>query len=47
MGVVVFGLFPVIYCLAYYMNDVINYIQLDDDVDAEDVDIKIWQVTHY
>lgn len=44
IGVVVFGLFPVIYCIAYYMSDVLEYIQLEDDVDVEDTEIKIWQV---
>lgn len=44
IGVVVFGLFPVLYCIVYYMSDVIEYLQLDEDTDLEDTDIKIWQV---
>ena len=44
IGVVVFGLFPVFYCIIHYMNDVIDYIQLDDDTDIEDTEIKVWQV---
>lgn len=44
IGVVVFGLFPVFYCILHYMNDVIDYIQLDDDTDIEDTEIKVWQV---
>lgn len=44
IGVVVFGLFPVLYCILHYMNDVIDYIQLDNDIDIEDTDIKVWQV---
>ena len=44
IGVVVFGLFPVLYCIIYYMSDVIEYLQLDEDTDLEDTDIKIWQV---
>lgn len=45
IGVVVFGLFPVFYCILHYMNDVIDYIQLEDDTDVEDTEIKVWQVT--
>lgn len=44
IGVVVFGLFPVFYCLVFYMRDVMDYLQLDEDTDLEDTDIKIWQV---
>lgn len=47
IGVVVFGLFPVFYCILHYMNDVIDYIQLDDDIDVEDTEIKVWQVTYF
>ena len=47
IGVVVFGLFPVFYCILHYMNDVIDYIQLDDDTDVEDTEIKVWQVTYF
>jgi hypothetical protein len=46
IGVVVFGLFPVFYCVLHYMNDVIDYIQLDDDIDVEDTEIKVWQVIY-
>lgn len=45
IGVVVFGLFPVFYCLVYYFSDVIEYTKLDEDTDLEDTDIKIWQVS--
>ena len=44
VGVVVFGILPVFYCIIHYMNDVIDYIQLDEDTDIEDTDIKVWQV---
>ncbi|XP_070493522.1 protein jagunal [Chironomus tepperi] len=47
IGVVVFGLFPVFYCIIHYMNDVIDYIHLDDDTDIEDTDIKVWQNLPY
>jgi uncharacterized membrane protein len=44
IGLLVFGLFPVFYCIGYYMSDVLEYIHLEDNVDVEDTDIKIWQV---
>lgn len=46
IGVVVFGMFPIIYCIIHYMNDVINYLHLDDDTDLEDAEnILVWQVS--
>lgn len=44
-GVVVFGLFPVFYCIAHYMSDVREYIRLDEDIELEDAEnIIVWQV---
>lgn len=46
IGVIVFGLIPVFYCIIHYMNDVISYMQLEDGVELEDVDnILVWQVS--
>ncbi|KAG5682119.1 hypothetical protein PVAND_011498 [Polypedilum vanderplanki] len=47
LGVVVFGLFPILYCLYYYMNDVVSYIKLEKNVDIEDTQIKLWQKLPY
>ncbi|KAG5668411.1 hypothetical protein PVAND_016351 [Polypedilum vanderplanki] len=47
MGIVMFGFIPVIYCLLYYMDDVVDYISLDEDTDIEDTDITIWQDLPY
>lgn len=44
IGVLVFGLLPVFYCFFYYLSDVIDYIQLEEDVDIEDTEILMWQV---
>jgi uncharacterized membrane protein len=44
IGVIVFGFFPIFYCFIYYLSDVIEYLQLDEDTDLEDTEIKIWQV---
>lgn len=45
-GVVVFGLFPVFYCIAHYMSDVLEYIRLDEDTELEDAEnIVVWQVS--
>lgn len=44
-GVVLFGLFPVFYCIVHYMSDVLEYIRLDEDTDLEDAEnIIVWQV---
>jgi hypothetical protein len=45
LGVVVFGLLPVLYCLYYYMSDVVSYVKLEKNVDIEDTQIKLWQVS--
>lgn len=48
IGVVVFGLLPVIYCIIHYMNDVIGYMHLDEDTELEDAeDIMVWQNLPY
>lgn len=45
-GVVVFGLFPIIYCIIHYMNDVVAYMKLDEDTELEDAEnILVWQVS--
>lgn len=46
IGVVVFGIVPVIYCIVHYMNDVINYMQLDEDTALDEAEnILVWQVS--
>lgn len=46
IGVVIFGMVPVIYCIIHYMNDVINYMQLDEDTTLDEADnIMVWQVS--
>jgi hypothetical protein len=45
IGVVVFGILPILYCILHYMNDVIAYMKLEEGTDLEDVDeIMVWQV---
>lgn len=45
-GVVFFGLFPILYCIIHYMNDVVAYMKLDEDTELEDADnILVWQVS--
>lgn len=45
-GVIVFGLFPVLYCMIHYMNDVVAYMKLDEDTELEDAEnILVWQVS--
>lgn len=46
IGVVVFGLFPIIYCIVHYMSDVMEYMNLDEDTELEDAEnILVWQVS--
>lgn len=47
-GIVVFGIFPLLYCIGYYFNDVVDYMSYDDDeVDIEDSDIVFWKGLPY
>lgn len=43
-GLVLLGVFPLLYCLIYYFRDSIDYITLEEGVDVEDTDIFMWQV---
>lgn len=45
IGVVVFGILPVLYCFLQYMSDVSAYMKLDEGSDLEDTDIVVWQVS--
>jgi Jagunal, ER re-organisation during oogenesis len=44
-GVIVFGLFPVLYCIIHYMNDVIAYMKLEDTELEDAENIMVWQVS--
>jgi Jagunal, ER re-organisation during oogenesis len=45
IGVVLFGLMPILYCAIYYMSDVIAYMNLEEDEELEDAEnITVWQV---
>jgi len=45
LGVAVFGLLPILYCIFHYMNDVMEYMRLDEDTELEDAEnIVVWQV---
>lgn len=45
VGVLVFGLIPIIYCVVHYMTDVMEYLKLDEDTELEDAEnILVWQV---
>lgn len=46
IGVVVFGLFPIAYCLIHYWSDVWEYMKLEKGTDLEDVEnILVWMVS--
>lgn len=44
VGLGIFGILPMIYCLIYYFRDAIDYMTLEEDVDVEDTEIHMWQV---
>lgn len=44
VGLGIFGILPMIYCLIYYFRDAIDYMTLEVDVDVEDTEIHMWQV---
>lgn len=44
IGIGVFGLAPVLYCLVYYLGDAIDYFKLEEGTDLEDTEIQVWQV---
>lgn len=42
-----FGILPILYCILHYMNDVVAYMKLDEDIELEDAEeIMVWQVSH-
>lgn len=46
IGVVVFGLVPIAYCLIHYWSDVWEYMKLEKGTDLEDVEnIMVWMVS--
>lgn len=47
VGLGIFGILPMIYCLIYYFRDAIDYLTLEEDVDVEDTEIHMWQVRIY
>lgn len=44
LGVTAFGVLPVLYCMFYYMSDVIDYCTMEPDTDIDDTEIHMWQV---
>lgn len=45
IGLVLFGIAPMLYCLIYYFRDVIDYMTIEDGINIEDTDILMWQVS--
>lgn len=44
IGIVVTALLPLLYCSIYYLSDILEYINLDEETDIEDTDIFVWRV---
>ncbi|XP_053969588.1 protein jagunal [Anastrepha ludens] len=47
IAIVVFGVLPLIYCMAYYFSDVLEYIRLDEKTDIDETDIFLWRGLPY
>jgi hypothetical protein len=47
IGVILFGLLPVLYCFFYYLGDVIDYMRLEDGADISKSEIMVWQNLPY
>lgn len=44
VGISTVAFVPLIYCIMYYLNDVLEYISLEEGTELEDTDIFVWQV---
>ena len=45
IGLVLFGVAPMLYCFIFYFRDVIDYMTLEDGTNVADTDIVMWQVS--
>ncbi|KAL9698269.1 hypothetical protein quinque_001710 [Culex quinquefasciatus] len=43
VGISTVAFVPLIYCIMYYLNDVLEYISLEEGTELEDTDIFVWQ----
>uniref|UniRef100_A0A2M4AN31 Putative conserved plasma membrane protein n=1 Tax=Anopheles triannulatus TaxID=58253 RepID=A0A2M4AN31_9DIPT len=44
VGISTIAFVPLLYCIFYYLNDVLEYISLEEGTELEDTDIFVWQV---
>uniref|UniRef100_U5EY77 Putative conserved plasma membrane protein n=1 Tax=Corethrella appendiculata TaxID=1370023 RepID=U5EY77_9DIPT len=47
VGLSTIGFIPLLYCFFFYLNDVMDYLYLDEETDIDDTDIFVWQVFGY
>lgn len=45
IGLTVIAILPLFYCIIYYFSDVVDYMSLTPDVDIEETEIFVWQVS--
>uniref|UniRef100_A0A182PE65 DUF1989 domain-containing protein n=1 Tax=Anopheles epiroticus TaxID=199890 RepID=A0A182PE65_9DIPT len=43
VGISTIGFVPLLYCIFYYLNDVLEYLGLEEGTDLDDTDIFVWQ----
>lgn len=44
VGISTIGFVPLLYCIFYYLNDVLEYLNLEEGTELDDTDIFVWQV---
>ncbi|XP_040153490.1 protein jagunal isoform X1 [Anopheles arabiensis] len=47
VGISTIGFVPLLYCIFYYLNDVLEYLNLEEGTELDDTDIFVWQVIGY
>uniref|UniRef100_A0A182K732 DUF1989 domain-containing protein n=1 Tax=Anopheles christyi TaxID=43041 RepID=A0A182K732_9DIPT len=43
VGISTIAFVPLLYCIFYYLNDVLEYLSLEEGTDLDDTDIFVWQ----
>lgn len=46
IGLILTAILPLLYCIAYYFSDVVDYMGLNEETDIEDTDIFVWRVSN-
>ncbi|XP_055374030.1 protein jagunal [Condylostylus longicornis] len=47
IGIIAFGVLPLVYCFLYYIGDIWEYTMMEEDADIDETDIHIWRKMPY